>query len=104
MDVPKILTRNVDDCSLIFNKLAGPDQFDSTTIKKEFKSFELPSEEELSVKNIKIGIPKEYHCPGLSAEVFETWMKVADLLENGGAQVKQVSCRILYYRYLSIQF
>ncbi|CRK98789.1 CLUMA_CG012152, isoform A [Clunio marinus] len=89
MDVPGILTRTIDDCLEIFNTIAGPDDFDSTTIKETFTPIKLP--EEINVKKIKIGIPKEYHCNGLSSEVLETWTKVADLLEAGGAEVKEVS-------------
>lgn len=43
------------------------------------------------MKRFKIGIPKEYHCVGLSKEVLETWMKVADLFEVNGAHVVDVS-------------
>lgn len=89
MDVPGILTRSVDDCSEIFNLLAGPDKFDSTTIKKDFKKFNLSMEP--SVKNLKIGIPKEYHCFGLSPEVLECWRKMADFLEDSGAEIEEIS-------------
>lgn len=91
MDVPGIITRTVDDCVDIFNVIAGPDKFDSTTIKKPFKTLELPSCEELDVRNIRIGIPQEYNCEGLSSEVLEIWTKIADLLEANGAQVKELS-------------
>lgn len=89
MDVPGILTKSVDDCSQIFNILAGPDSFDSTTVKKDFKKFELSDES--SVKKLKIGIPKEYHCHGLSQEVQECWRKIADFLEESGAEIHEVS-------------
>lgn len=89
MDVPGIFTRSVSDCALVLNAIAGPDNFDSTTIKTPFKSFDLDPDEDIA--NIRIGIPKEYHCPGLSPDVQETWTKIADLLEDGGAKVQQVS-------------
>lgn len=89
MDVPGILTRTVDDCVAIFNTIAGPDKFDATTVKRPFSLIKLP--EDLSIKKIRIGIPREYHCHGLSPEVLEIWMKVADLLEQNGAEVSEVS-------------
>ncbi|XP_055371774.1 glutamyl-tRNA(Gln) amidotransferase subunit A, mitochondrial [Condylostylus longicornis] len=89
MDVPGIITRTVNDCSLILNAVAGPCKYDSTTVKKEFNPFIL--EDEISVSGIKIGIPEEYNCEGLSEDVKETWIKIADLLENEGAIVKKVS-------------
>lgn len=91
MDVPGILTRTVDDCVTVLNEIAGPDIKDSTTVKKDYKRIRLPFIEELNVKNIKIGIPKEYHCNGLSPEVLEIWVKIADILEDNGAIVKQVT-------------
>lgn len=89
MDVPGILTRTVEDCVDIFNTIAGPDRFDSTTVKTAFKSITLT--DDLSIKDIRIGIPREYNCEGLSTEVLEIWTKVADLLESQGATVKEVS-------------
>ncbi|XP_055853522.1 glutamyl-tRNA(Gln) amidotransferase subunit A, mitochondrial [Episyrphus balteatus] len=89
MDVPGIFTRSVNDCALVLNAIAGPDSRDSTTIKTPFKPIELDLEED--IRNIRIGIPKEYHCPGLSQDVQETWIKIADMLEDGGSKVKQVS-------------
>jgi aspartyl-tRNA(Asn)/glutamyl-tRNA(Gln) amidotransferase subunit A len=89
MDVPGILTKSVDDCVEIYNIIAGPDKFDSTTIKSEFKKVLL--NEVSSLKNLKVGIPKEYLCQGLSSEVKEIWTRVADILEESGAEVKEVS-------------
>lgn len=89
MDVPGIITKTIDDCVDIFNTIAGPDPFDSTTVKKPFKSIALPSD--VNVKKLKIGIPKEYNCEGLSTEVLEIWTKIADILEDSGAEVQQIS-------------
>lgn len=91
MDVPGILTRNADDCVSILNAIAGPDAYDSTTIKSSFTQITLPTPDKLSVERLKIGIPKEYHCDGMSSETIETWMKVADALEDGGACVRTIS-------------
>lgn len=91
MDVPGILTRTVEDCVEIFNLVAGHDPLDSTTVKKPFKQIALPPIEMLDVSKLRIGIPREYHCEGLSPEVLEIWTKVADLLEMNGAEVKEIS-------------
>lgn len=91
MDVPGILTRTVDDCVTILNAIAGPDTKDSTCLRKTFNAIDLKSADEISMKNIRIGIPKEYHCDGLSKDVLDTWIKVADLFEDAGADVKEIS-------------
>lgn len=88
MDVPGILTRTVDDCVEVFNTIAGPDRFDSTTVKKHFQPIKL---KDLNVKKLRIGIPREYNCDGMSPEVLEIWTKVADMLEESGAEVEELS-------------
>lgn len=91
MDVPGIFTRTVSDCVDILNVIAGPDPFDSTMIEKSYKLINIPEPDKIDLTKVRIGIPKEYHCEGLSAEVLETWRKIADILEVEGARVKQVS-------------
>lgn len=44
----------------------------------------------MSIKGLKIGIPIEYHCEYLSADVLDVWDEVANLLEESGAIVKEV--------------
>lgn len=89
MDVPGIFTRTIDDCVTMLNAVAGPDRMDSTTIQLPYSKISLA--DQISLSHIKIGIPKEYHCEGLASDVLETWMKVADMLEDASAEVKQVS-------------
>jgi aspartyl-tRNA(Asn)/glutamyl-tRNA(Gln) amidotransferase subunit A len=90
MDVPGILTKSIDDCIDIFNTIAGPDDMDSTTVKEPFKQIELPLDIN-DVKGLRVGIPREYNCEGLTAEVLEAWTKIADYLEDNGAQVEEIS-------------
>ncbi|KAJ7418110.1 Glutamyl-tRNA(Gln) amidotransferase subunit A, mitochondrial [Willisornis vidua] len=89
MDVPGILTRCVDDAALMLGSLAGHDPKDSTTVQDKFKPFELPNLTDVS--QLSIGIPKEYHAPGLSSEILSLWSKAADLFRNAGAKVVEVS-------------
>ncbi|XP_071302902.1 glutamyl-tRNA(Gln) amidotransferase subunit A, mitochondrial [Agelaius tricolor] len=89
MDVPGILTRCVDDAAVLLGSLAGHDPKDSTTIQDDFKPFELPNLTDVS--KLSIGIPKEYHAPGLSSEILALWSKAADLFKNAGAKVVEVS-------------
>ncbi|PZC78236.1 hypothetical protein B5X24_HaOG202487 [Helicoverpa armigera] len=88
MDVPGILARTVEDATKVLNVIAGPDENDSTTIKKPFSPITLRDHDLL---NVKIGIPREYHCEGMSNEVIEAWSYVTDLLEKEHATIRSVS-------------
>lgn len=89
MDVPGILTKTIEDCAEIWNSVAGPDDKDSTTVKKAPKSVKIL--ENYNVKGLKIGIPIEYHCEGLSEEILEIWKIIGNLLQSSGAVVDQLS-------------
>ncbi|KAM9841940.1 glutamyl-tRNA(Gln) amidotransferase subunit A, mitochondrial [Aulostomus maculatus] len=89
MDVPGIMTRSASDAALVLGILQGFDSRDSTTVTAPSSSTELP--EDFDIRNIRIGIPKEYHTPGLSNETVTQWSRVADMFEKSGAQVEQVS-------------
>ncbi|XP_061699162.1 glutamyl-tRNA(Gln) amidotransferase subunit A, mitochondrial isoform X2 [Syngnathoides biaculeatus] len=88
-DVPGIMTRSASDAAVILGILQGVDTKDSTTVPGPPPSTELP--ENLDVKNLFIGIPKEFYPPGLSKETVAQWSRVADMFENSGARVEQVS-------------
>ncbi|KAL4232775.1 Glu-AdT subunit A [Mactra antiquata] len=89
LDVPGIFARSVDDANILLNCIAGHDVNDSTTISDDFIPQQLYDEP--SVKGLTIGIPKEYYVKELSDEVKQVWCDIADMLENNGAKVIQVS-------------
>ncbi|XP_067099257.1 glutamyl-tRNA(Gln) amidotransferase subunit A, mitochondrial [Osmerus mordax] len=89
MDVPGILTRSVHDAATVLGVLQGHDVRDSTTVPSPPSLEELP--EDLDVRNLRVGIPKEYHALGLSAKTLDQWVRVADMFEQAGARVEQVS-------------
>uniref|UniRef100_A0A3P8U9T4 Glutamyl-tRNA(Gln) amidotransferase subunit A, mitochondrial n=1 Tax=Cynoglossus semilaevis TaxID=244447 RepID=A0A3P8U9T4_CYNSE len=77
MDVPGVMARTVADVAVALGQ------------KPVGLTFSLL--EEFDVKNLCVGIPKEYHAPGLSAETVAQWSRVADMFEGAGARVKEVS-------------
>uniref|UniRef100_A0A667XBP8 Glutamyl-tRNA(Gln) amidotransferase subunit A, mitochondrial n=1 Tax=Myripristis murdjan TaxID=586833 RepID=A0A667XBP8_9TELE len=89
MDVPGIITRSASDAAIVLGVLQGRDVRDSTTVPSPSSLTELP--EDFDIKNICVGIPKEYHAPGLSQETLAQWSRVADMFERAGARVEQVS-------------
>ncbi|XP_047502327.1 glutamyl-tRNA(Gln) amidotransferase subunit A, mitochondrial-like [Penaeus chinensis] len=89
MDVPGLFGRYVDDVATMLAVLAGWDSQDSTSVSSELSDLTLPEEPRLD--GLVIGIPREYHCPGMSSEVVDAWTKVADIMEDSGAELRQVS-------------
>lgn len=89
MDVPGVLARRVDDCLLLLNSIAGPDNMDSTTLQQEYFPIELA--DSVDVRGLRIGIPKEYHPAELSDEVAACWLRVSRLLDEAGATIVPVS-------------
>ncbi|XP_053144748.1 glutamyl-tRNA(Gln) amidotransferase subunit A, mitochondrial [Hemicordylus capensis] len=89
MDVPGILTRHVDDAATVLGVLSGHDPKDSTTVQEPCRLFQLPSLTD--IKNLCIGIPKEYNTPELCSETLAVWSKAANLFEKAGAKVIEVS-------------
>ncbi|CAB0013961.1 unnamed protein product [Nesidiocoris tenuis] len=87
MDVPGIISRTVEDAALTFNVLCGLDVYDSTTVNVSPAKLS----ENLNLSSLKVGIPREYHCKGLSPEVLAIWKSTARLLQEAGARVSQVS-------------
>lgn len=87
LDCPGILTRRVKDCAAVLQIIEGRDPLDSTTI-------DCPQWEEPNLKHVaglKVGLPQEFFCDGMSNEVIEVWSKIADMLDRGGAEVVPVN-------------
>ncbi|CAK8672513.1 unnamed protein product [Clavelina lepadiformis] len=89
MDVPGILARCVDDVVFIYNILSGNDPRDSTTVQGKVEKVVI--EENPSVKDLVVGIPKQYHGPDVSPEIIDCWKWAADIFSNNGAKVVEVS-------------
>ncbi|CAN0350630.1 unnamed protein product [Lampetra planeri] len=89
MDVPGVLASSTDDAATVLGVLGGVDPLDSTSAREAFRPFSLPHEG--GVSGLHVGIPEEYHAPGLSADVLAAWSRAAELLEAGGARVERVS-------------
>jgi len=83
------LTKNVKDAALVLNTICGHDNFDSTTSKNSVPDFT----ENLSkdIKNLKVGVPKEFFRDGLSPEVAEKIKSTISKLENIGCKIEEIT-------------
>lgn len=89
LDVPGVFSTCVDDAALVYNAIKGHDVLDSTTVYHPLD--DVITGEEESVDQLVVGIPKEYHAPGLSDEIKTAWEWAADAFHKAGAKVVQVS-------------
>ena len=87
-DTIGFLTNNVDDLGLLVDVTAGIDELDSTTIKRDTKSYVADSP---SLQNVKIGVVKEWLAEGVDPEVASIIRSSADQFRAAGAEVSEVS-------------
>lgn len=89
------LTRDVTDCALVLNSIAGYDPMDSTSANVSYPEYTKALVND--VKGIKIGIPKEYIGEGIDAEVKKSVLDAAEVLRQLGAEVEEFSLPITEY-------
>lgn len=83
------ICKDVTDCALLLNSMAGYDEKDSTSSKIEVPDFSAFLGKD--IKGLKIGIPHEYRPDGLNEEVAQYWDKAAEILKNAGAEIVSIS-------------
>ena len=89
LDCPGLITRSVRDLATVMEAVQGRDLMDSTSVTSD--SLDMSCLDNESVKDLKIGIPQEFHCDGMSPEILSAWSRVASLLDDAGAKVESVS-------------
>ncbi|MCK5466082.1 Asp-tRNA(Asn)/Glu-tRNA(Gln) amidotransferase subunit GatA [Candidatus Parcubacteria bacterium] len=89
-DCPSIMTKNVSDAALILKELAGKDKLDATSSDQKIDDyFELLKDE--NIKNLKIGVPKEYFIDELNSEIKNAVQNAIKKLEKLGAEIVEIS-------------
>ncbi|MGD2100464.1 MAG: Asp-tRNA(Asn)/Glu-tRNA(Gln) amidotransferase subunit GatA [Desulfobacterales bacterium] len=84
------LSKNVTDCAVMLNAIAGYDSADSTSVPKDVPDYTAGLKKGL--KGIRVGIPIEYTATeGMDAEVLDTVDKAVRVIEDMGAEKIEVS-------------
>ena len=83
------MTKTVEDCSLLLQAIAGYDPKDSTSVDIKVDNYNSNLTDK--VKDLKIGIPKEYRVENMPSEIDELWKKGMDYLKDAGAIIKNIS-------------
>ena len=103
------LTKNVQDCKIVFDAIKGKDPMDSTSVElgnvkrlrgpyrqtsggyvtEELNRNWLRNRETLD--DLRIGMPKEYFAEGIDPEVEKLVKEAIKKLQNAGAKIKEIS-------------
>lgn len=88
LDCPGPFGKSVEDVKQIMEWISGPDGYDSniSSIK-----YQVSKERKKDLKNIKVGVPKEYLGEGLDKGVEEVIKKAIKKIEELGAEIVDVS-------------
>ena len=89
LDVIGPMTKTVEDAALIFQTMAGRDDFDATSADKDWSG--VLDEGGKSVSQLKIGLPKEYFSGGFDPAVQRQVDEAIDKFKKTGFAVREVS-------------
>lgn len=83
------MARDVRDCAIMLEAMAGFDAKDATSLDMAVPNWEAGLSADLRGK--KVGIPKEYRVDGMPAEIEALWQQGIDWLKDAGAEIVEVS-------------
>ena len=83
------ITRDVTDCAIVLNAIAGHDEMDSTSTAAQVPDF--TKSLVADVKGLKIGLPKEYFVAGIDSEVEIAVRNAAKKFEQLGAEISEIT-------------
>jgi len=89
MDQVGPLTKNVLDCALMLEAIAGYDPADSTSVNLPVPQYSASLTGD--IKGLRVGIPKEYFVAGMQPEVEQAVRAAICLLEKNGARIEEIS-------------
>lgn len=90
LDQAGVFTRSVEDSALALESMSGHDPKDSTSSNKKVPSF-INEMSKISVKGMRIGVPKEYKMDGTPKEIEDNWQKGIDIMKAAGAEIVEIS-------------
>jgi aspartyl-tRNA(Asn)/glutamyl-tRNA(Gln) amidotransferase subunit A len=83
------MARDVRDCAILLEQMAGFDPKDSTSLDLAVPNWEQALNADLRGK--KIGIPKEYRVDNMPPEIEALWQQGIDWVKDAGAEIVEVS-------------
>ena len=83
------MARDVRDCAIMLNAMAGFDAKDATSLDMPVPDWEAALSGDLSGK--RVGIPREYRLDGIDADIDAMWDAGIAMLRDAGAEVVDIS-------------
>ena len=83
------MARDVRDCAIMLENMAGFDAKDSTSLDLSVPKWEAGLSGDLRGK--RIGIPREYRMDGMDAEIETLWQQGVAWAKDAGAEIVEVS-------------
>ena len=89
------LTKNVADAAYLLQAVASYDEKDSTSVPDAARDFTEALQE--NVRDMRIGIPRDYFGEGLDEEVKSAVLAAAETLKEAGAEVEEFDLGMVQY-------
>jgi len=83
------MARDVRDCAIMLEAMAGYDPKDATSLNLPVPEWEAGLNADMKGK--KVGIPREYRMDGTDADVLASWDRGIEWLKDAGAEVVDIS-------------
>jgi aspartyl-tRNA(Asn)/glutamyl-tRNA(Gln) amidotransferase subunit A len=83
------MARDVTDCAIMLEAMAGFDPKDSTSLNMPVPAWEASLSPDMKVK--RVGVPREYRMDGMDEDVAKSWDTGIAWLKDAGAQIVDVS-------------
>ncbi|HOJ51698.1 MAG TPA: Asp-tRNA(Asn)/Glu-tRNA(Gln) amidotransferase subunit GatA [Syntrophales bacterium] len=95
------ITKDVEDCAILMNHIAGYDPRESTSVPEPVPNYR--DFLQGGIKGWRIGVPREYFIEGIDREVEDVVRQAISTLEQAGAHIEDISlphtpyCVATYY-------
>ena len=83
------MARDVRDCAIMLEAMAGFDPKDSTSLNLPVPQWE--ADLSANMKGKRVGIPREYRMDGMSAEIETLWQQGVEWMKDAGAEIVDIS-------------
>ena len=83
------MTKNIEDCRIVFEAIKGKDEMDSTSINSKFKNQD--AKLQFKIEDLVVGVPKEYFIEGMDPEVEKSVKDAIKEYEKMGVKIEEIS-------------